>query len=102
MVNKKEKQMPRIGNLFDGKLSLQAFEELVADTFPGVSLIKRTIEEEGFEPGVTHGLHLYYAECGVKDKYGSDVQHLGTYRIEDSECWIFAHAFEHPGLAHLA
>jgi hypothetical protein len=87
--------------LFSGKLTAQAFDELVADTFPGVNIVKRSYDEEGNEPGVTHGLFLYYYVGDVKDKHGSTEEHVGTYRREDGECWIFERAFEHPGLEHL-
>jgi hypothetical protein len=93
--------MSKDGNLFKGPLSLQAFEELVADTFPGVTITKRSVNDEGFD-GKTFDLHLYYCECDVADKYGSKQEHVGTYRVIDSVCWIFEYAFEHPGLAHLA
>lgn len=93
--------MARSGMLYSGTLAEQAFDELVADTFPGVEIAKRGYDEEGNEPGESHGLFLYYFVGTVKDKYGSFEEHLGTFRREDNDCWIFEHAFEHPGLAHL-
>lgn len=94
--------MPRIGNLYDGKLTVQAFEEFLADTLPGVTIEKHAYNEEGDEPGKMHGLYLYYYISEVADKYNSTMHHIGTYRREDSECWIFNSVYDHPGLEHFA
>jgi YD repeat-containing protein len=94
--------MPRFGMYYSGNLSEQAFGELIADTLPGMKIEKQSYNEEGNAPGVTHDLFLYYYISEVKDKYNSTMHHIGTYRREDSECWIFDHVFQHPGLEHLA
>jgi hypothetical protein len=92
----------RYDNLFKGKLTNDAFDKLIADTFPGVTVIKTEYGEEGNEPGVEHELILYYYQSPTLNSDNEHpVHHVGTYRVEDSECWIFNHAFEHPELAHL-
>jgi hypothetical protein len=43
--------MPRFGMYYSGNLSEQAFDEMIADTLPGMKIEKQSYDEEGNEPG---------------------------------------------------
>ena len=84
---------------FRGELSEKDFEKKLAEVFPGITIRKESYREQGYGSEPDADLFLFYFDGTVHFPPNGKTVHVGTWRKDIHQCWIFSEAFKHPELA---